>query len=112
MAALLLLRGSLLPRWDGDGGVSELQVLVVRQLAQHHNRRNAQQENGAQEQSSRQLTARTYTVTHPHRSTAALVWCPRPALALAAGTMVWLGASALRPADWCDSAVTRCAALL
>jgi hypothetical protein len=26
--------------------------------------------------------------------------------------MVWLGASALRPADWCDSAVTRCAALL
>jgi hypothetical protein len=26
--------------------------------------------------------------------------------------MVWLGASALRPADWCDAAVTRCAALL
>lgn len=33
-------------------------------------------------------------------------------IALAAGTMVWLGSRALPHPHWCDSVVTRCAALL
>jgi hypothetical protein len=104
---LLLLRGLLLPRWDG--GVNSMKCCCgCSSWGYNTTHTMRERENGTQEQRSKVLVARRYTTPTLPQVQVRHSFGVR--IALAADTMVWLGSRALPHPHWCDSVVTRCAA--